>query len=1278
MKTYNHIKIGVLISVLFSLFCFSCNNFFQPPKPEKSTEGKGYVSLSIGGVQVGRTILPQATANDFYGYKLELVNIRTGVSLDSLFLTKDTLTQPIPLDAGKYHLTVTACMDSEYKKPAASASLDIAINPNSTTTIPVTLKANIEEKGKGTFRWDITYDADITVDTAEMIITRFTKDGEVPAYNNNAIAQQSSIELDAGYYRVVIKLSRDNGEETAELREILHIYSNMESGVFNPVITNNHFTRAIYVTNGNDDGPGSLRWAIGQAKLRENSTIIIDSSVKTITLTSDSLAITDYSGLTTINLTIEGNGVTITQNSPTEFRLLYAAGVDITIRRVHFKGGKNFDFEGSGGAIYNSATLTLESCIFSENQAAYSGGAICNYNATMDIKGCTFYGNSAVGNGWQGYCGAIYNYGGSLSLTGNLFYGNTAFSYYPVINSSISDGYNVVDVQLGDDTNQSGWDPAASDQYIPGPTVMPKTFKLISGTDAANVFIDALPANYPAIDFYGNPITLGAAAGAVQEEVNACIVTFDTGYPRIKISPVVVEHGDKIEKPGDPDRYDNTFEGWYTEGGLAWNFDINKAPNVTALTLNARWQHDPLIFSDLAERLTEFLENARSNNGPTSITINVEDDGYIAPLELYSYSSAKVTITLRSKDPTNKKTISLGEKGSMFTIRENVTLILENITLQGHRYNTAPLVSVSWDGNLFMENGSTITGNTNTSESEYPSCGGGVLVGPWSTFTMNGGTISGNEAYYGGGVYVYGTTENDSTLQGTFKMSGNAQISGNIANSGGGVYVNSSGLFEMKGGTISGNEATSDGVDEGGGGVYFKSGLSTFSMTNGTVYGNETEIEEELKNKAKNGAAVYGGSNTTNDTIKKVDGIRTFDVKSIRQWTAARDQIISDDGGYVSSIKDYVINVVDSFAVAGSTSPTFGNVQYIKVTITTEDNKTLTLSSQGSLLIIGNQQTVILEDVNLVGYGDPYDPVTDLYWDNGDYNDFSLVHIGGNGSFTMQGSASVSGNTTISAGGGVFVEGTNSTIATFTMKDNATVSGNTAMGDGGGVYVLSTNPTSFTTFTMQDKASVSGNTTSESGGGVYVTGSKGKFTMSGGTISDNNADKDSGYGGGVLVLDGTFTMSGNAVVSGNEAFDGGGVCVEDGTFTMSGGTISDNRAFLGGGVCVLAGHGTGGTFIMSGGNISGNTADRGGGVMVDDGTFQMAGGTITGSTGINGLDPNNIGVGKTGVALFVLGVSTTAEYGTVDAAGDWNGANGPLVTTDDTIRVVGGVLNPTP
>jgi uncharacterized repeat protein (TIGR02543 family) len=146
------------------------------------------------------------------------------------------------------------------------------------------------------------------------------------------------------------------------------------------------------------------------------------------------------------------------------------------------------------------------------------------------------------------------------------------------------------------------------------------------------------------------------------------------------------------------------------------------------------------------------------------------------------------------------------------------------------------------------------------------------------------------------------------------------------------------------------------------------------------------------------------------------------------------------------------------------------------------------------------------------------------------------VYLNGDGTFTMQGNATVFNNySTSNDGGGVRVAAGNS-VATFTMKDNASVYGNTG-NNGGGVYVVGSSSYK-ASFIMQDDASISGNTatsnaTDSGGGGVYV-GSYSTFEMKGGLIWGNKANGNSSNGGGVNVYNnGTFTMSGGTIYGSN-------------------------------------------------------------------------------------------------------------------------------------------------
>jgi hypothetical protein len=162
-------------------------------------------------------------------------------------------------------------------------------------------------------------------------------------------------------------------------------------------------------------------------------------------------------------------------------------------------------------------------------------------------------------------------------------------------------------------------------------------------------------------------------------------------------------------------------------------------------------------------------------------------------------------------------------------------------------------VQVTYNATFTMSGG-TISGNTTGGSSGA----GGVSVMNGGIFEMNGGVISGNEVTGtsspgGGGVFVGGGGGTS-----RFTMSG-GDINRNkvivTGGYGGGVSVGNGALFEMNGGAISGNEVT--GAGSRGGGVYLGDG--TFTMSGGTVFGNET-IYGSLKNTATSGAALYKDS----------------------------------------------------------------------------------------------------------------------------------------------------------------------------------------------------------------------------------------------------------------------------------------------------------------------------------------------------------------------------------------------------------------------------------
>jgi len=162
-------------------------------------------------------------------------------------------------------------------------------------------------------------------------------------------------------------------------------------------------------------------------------------------------------------------------------------------------------------------------------------------------------------------------------------------------------------------------------------------------------------------------------------------------------------------------------------------------------------------------------------------------------------------------------TITLSGQGSLLRIGSGQTVTLRGAHLKGNPTNNTSLVVVT--GGVFNMESGTISGNTAGN-------GGGVFVDTSGIFTMSGGTISGNDSSMGGGVSV---------SSGSFTMSGTACIIENKATgtdtgngdgfgTGGGVYFAGT-TFTMEGGTISGNIANSNG-----GGVYVDGASATFDI----------------------------------------------------------------------------------------------------------------------------------------------------------------------------------------------------------------------------------------------------------------------------------------------------------------------------------------------------------------------------------------------------------------------------------------------------------------
>ena len=544
------------------------------------------------------------------------------------------------------------------------------------------------------------------------------------------------------------------------------------------------------------------------------------------------------------------------------------------------------------------------------------------------------------------------------------------------------------------------------------------------------------------------------------------------------------------------------------------------------------------------------------------------------------------------------------------------------------------------DGGTFTMDGGTISGNTAAVN------GGGVFIDKYAAFTMGNGTISGNTANYGGGVFVNDSefTMNDGTISGNTAASGggvnvdsstftmnSGTISGNTAADGGGVFV-FDGTFTMSGGTISGNRG------DKGGGVCEQRG--TFTMTGGTISGNTVSY-------AGGGVYLYGG------------------VKFAMQGGYFGGEIensgtVSISGGYLSEAPDaayiagdHTLRDISVLGGAGFDSDYIEGFPYAVYKL----DEQFTASAKGDIIYDGSPVeegtdfTVTGADGMTLGYmykqeGGEY--AAGLPAETGEYTIFAYVFDSETKTFVgTEFALRIFGE----IGARTVFEGQTYNYETVAEAFGALGEFSTS-GENRAVVTVCADQTVTQTLALEG-----GFVTLDLNGYIIkMTGSGSVIQINGGAdliLTDGSVDVTHNYyiadGGlwvfyeGELPADApenaeTGTVTGGVITGGNGLY--GGVYADGGTFTMDGGTISGNTTEYGGGGVYVSG----GTFTMNGGTIAGNVAEAGGGVYVDGGTFTMNSGTISGNTAADG---GGVCVAWSGTFTMTDGIisGNTAEYG---------------------------------
>ena len=235
--------------------------------------------------------------------------------------------------------------------------------------------------------------------------------------------------------------------------------------------------------------------------------------------------------------------------------------------------------------------------------------------------------------------------------------------------------------------------------------------------------------------------------------------------------------------------------------------------------------------------------------------------------------------------------------GYMIELKDaSASLTLKDVVIDGAEYSVAAENAAETDSIIKAASGGTIELKSGAilENNKAAQFGSGILLGNGSTFTMNGGEISGNTANGGGGVAIIGSTmvmnggkiSNNSTYKTTGQGSYGAGVYvADYANASGGdiLFKPKPASFEMNGGKITGNKA----LDYGG-------GILTFPQQGEKITINinkNGEISENQVTKGSGGAIaaffgvtelnVNGGTLTKNSAKNYGGGVFLYDATNV-------------------------------------------------------------------------------------------------------------------------------------------------------------------------------------------------------------------------------------------------------------------------------------------------------------------------------------------------------------------------------------------------------------
>lgn len=423
-----------------------------------------------------------------------------------------------------------------------------------------------------------------------------------------------------------------------------------------------------------------------------------------------------------------------------------------------------------------------------------------------------------------------------------------------------------------------------------------------------------------------------------------------------------------------------------------------------------------------------------------------------------------------------------------------------------------------------------------------------VRVCGYGSFTMYGGTITGNHVNgNGGGVYVDGTN-------GSFTMYGGTITNNSATGSGGGVYVDGErSSFTMYGGTITNNSATGSG-----GGVYVGKETKTYVW----VGGNAQIAGNTVGGKTDSGICFSASNQKLSVKNKLITDARIVIDNSdpatyITDKSAGNYAIDTTNGVLTAPLhkSHYLCGSSDNANCTSADCKDKGEVAFKKW----EESDSLPTST-GKYYLTKNVTLSTVHtftgDVTLCLNGYKIEAASDA-------EDGILV---GGGTLTITdciGSGSIVGVEKKLTGVNIKSDAGTLNLYGGTIKNFAKGVENSGTFNmyGGKLTKNSQGVSNTNTFNMHG-GTITENSGTCNGAGVYNSGN---FTMSGGDITSNTASQsgtgNNGFGGGVYNNDsGSFKLTDGTIAGNTAKNNGGGVYSVSNSTYIYGGSITSNNA----------------------------------------------------------------------------------------------------------------------